>query len=396
MKGGGASLANTYEGIIISDIHCSAFDAKIWYDELDKEFLEPLQEREKLDFVVITGDLFHGKISINSQYAKMVMKFLLKLIAICKDKDAKLRIIKGTESHDNYQLDVIEILFRKSDCDLKIIHTVETEWLFEDMQVLYLPEEYIPDMKEYYGEYFKNTYDMVFGHGMINEVAHIAVGQESEETMSRAPIFNVNELISISKGPIFFGHIHKQITYKDQFFYVNSFSRWAFGEEGDKGYYQCTYSPSTTEYDTKYIVNKSARRFDTLSIVPEINKPIDEQVNYIVKLANSLVIDYLRVTLEIPEEYENPGLITTMINEVFASHRKIKVKIVNHSKVKKKREMEEKITKLLNNYGFIFDKTLTRLEKLQRYIEKKYGRNISLDRLSSYVGEDVVKGEEAG
>jgi len=386
-----------YVGAIASDLHNGAFDPKRWYEELEKGFLDYLESLIVLDFVVITGDFFDTKISMNSDHATYALKFLTKLLKICEKKNAKCRIIKGTESHDNKQLEIFKVLYRSTKCDFKVIQTVEDEWLFDDLHVLYIPEEYMSDMNEYYKEYFAKTYDMIFGHGMINQVLHIATNQESEVTMSKAPIFKTNELFAICKGPIFFGHIHKDIVIDNKFYYVNSFSRWSFGEEEDKGFRMCFYSPVTGKYRVEYIVNKLARRFDTITVdcgSPDFNKTEKEQIEYLMKLVDTFIIDYLRLEINIPEDYPNPNLFTKMLNEVFSKFKNIKLKINNNSKLRQKKEIEEKVNILLEKYGFIFNKSISYEEKLSRFIKEKYGRNIPVDKIRQYLFEGIsAKGE---
>jgi DNA repair exonuclease SbcCD nuclease subunit len=381
-----------YIGAVLSDPHAGAFDPNQWYDELNKGFLNYIDKLEILDFLVITGDYFHTKISANSEYAKYALKFLTRVLKICAEKNTKFRIIKGTESHDNKQLEMFDGLRGVANCDFRVIHTVEKEWLFEDMHVLYIPEEYMEDKDEYYKEYFEDTYDYVFGHGLVDKAVFIAATQESETTRSQAPIFKTDELHAICKGPIYFGHIHKPMLV-GRFRYVGSYSRWAFGEEEDKGFLMTYYTPESSDYIDEFIVNKNARRFDTVKIEytsTVFNKTEKEQMEYLLKLASSLVVDYLRLEVNIPEEYPNPMLLTNMLNETFSKYSKVKLKINNNSKLRQKKETEEKVNKLLDMYGFIFDKSIEPDEKIVEYIKIKYQRNIPIERMRMYLHDEIL------
>lgn len=391
-KDGEISLSKyAYVGAVLSDPHSGAFDAKIWYDELNKGFIKDLEALAILDFLIISGDFYHTKISANSDHAKYSMKFFSKLLKICKEKNAKFRIIKGTESHDNKQLEMLEGLQGATECDFRVIHTVEKEWLFEDLKVLYIPEEYMEDKDEFYKEYFEDTYDYVIGHGVVDKAAFLAASQESEATRSQAPIFKTDDLHEICKGPIYFGHIHKPMQV-GRFRYVGSYSRWAFGEEEDKGYIMTYYNPETGEYTDEFIVNKRARRFDTVKIEytsAVFSKTEKEQIEYFLELGTALLVDYLRLEINIPEEYPNPMLLTSMLNETFSKYSKIKLKINNNSKLRQKKETEEKVNILLDRFGFIFDKTLEPEEKISRYIKIKNGRNIPVERMRRYLTEEI-------
>lgn len=377
-------MSNTYIGAIIADIHAGAFNGAILQKELKKGFLKHLKSMSKLDFVVIAGDLFDTKISLNSDHTKYIFGFLKDLMSICESKNAKLRIIKGTESHDNQQLDVLN-QFIQSDCDIRIINTVEKEDLFEDFRVLYIPEEYMKDIDEYYNDYFNDTYDMLFGHGMVNEVVFGAKSQQSEVTMSRAPVFKTEKLISICKGPIFFGHIHKHQVIKDDMFYVGSYSRWCFGEEEPKGFMTVEYNTGDNIYDAKFIENEYARLFAT--IVVDYNSSFyrsdpNQQIEYIMSLAKGTLADKVRIIFNIPEDYEQPILLINLINEIFAKQSDIKVVINNNAKdIRNKKALEEKVTQLLNTYDFLFDKGIPTDEKLVKYIELKYNKDIDIETM---------------
>jgi DNA repair exonuclease SbcCD nuclease subunit len=381
-----------YVGAVLSDPHNGAFDAKQWYKELEKGFVKDIEKLAVLDFLVITGDYFDTKISANSEHAKYALKLITKLLKICAEKKTKFRIIKGTESHDNKQLEMFDGLQGVANCDFRVIHTVEKEWLFDDMQVLYIPEEYMENKEEYYKDYFEDKYDYIFGHGLVDKAVFLAATQESEATRSQAPIFKTDELQAICKGPIYFGHIHKPMQV-GRFRYVGSYSRWAFGEEEDKGYLMTYYTPVTGDYTDEFIVNENARRFDTVKIEytsTVFNKTEKEQMEYLLQLAEGLNVDFLRLEINIPEEYPNPMLLTNMLNETFSKYSKVKLKINNNSKLRQKKETEEKVNQLLDKYGFIFDKSKEPEEKIVEFIRIKYGRNISLDKMRHYLFEEIL------
>lgn len=386
-------INNEYHYVILSDPHNGAFKATIWYEEL-KLFLNRVEKMKKLDFIIITGDYFHTKISANSDDAKYALKFLTKLLKLCAKKGSKLRIIKGTESHDNRQLEMFDGLNGVANCDFKIFHTVGEEWLFDDLRVLYIPEEYMEDKDEYYKQYFENDnkYDFIFGHGLMDKAVFLAATQESEETRSQAPIFKVNDLHNISHGPIYFGHIHKPMVI-DRFKYVGSYSRWAFGEEEDKGFIIGTYNTETKEFTDEFIVNEKARRFDTIKLEYTstiFKKSEQEQVSYLIELVKSFQVDFLRLEINIPIDYPNPLLLTGLLNETFNKYAGVKLKIINNSKMRQKKEMEEKVDKLLKTYGFLFDNSRSPEEKISKYIEIRYGRVIPIDKMTKYLYEDPV------
>lgn len=385
-------MNETYVGLIIADVHVGAIDPLTLHNELRQSFLSYIESLKVLDFIVIAGDLFDSRISLNSEHAKQLFYFLRDLIQICSRRNIKLRILKGTESHDNKQLEIIKYISTLG--DVKIISTVSEEDLFDNLKVLYIPEEYMNNMEEFYDEFLNNkTYDMIFGHGLVSDVAFIAKMQESEVTMSKAPVFDSNKLLSICKGPIFFGHIHKPQCIKDRLYYVGSFSRWVFGEEEKKGFMSVAYTPDTGSFQTEFIENKYAKEYNTMIIDYKSDfykNDANMQIEHIISLVNNITVDKLRIIFNIPEDYPNPTLLTNLINDVFSKYSHIKVIIKNNSKEKqKKEEMEKKIQSLIDTYDFIFDKGIKTEEKLSRYIKIKYNKDISVEQIRQYIYEKI-------
>ena len=375
-----------YKGVMIADIHFGALPVERLYNELEI-FLDFI-EKKSLDFIVILGDWFDKKINLNSKDAKYSTVFFERICQICIDNDIKLRIIQGTESHDNSQLEVLEILAKNKPVDFKVFYEVEEEELFPDFNVLYVPEEYINSIDEKYGKYMNKKYDMIFGHGMIQEVKFAALIQSSETTMKKAPIFKSKMLCDMCYGPIFFGHIHTKDIFNDRLYYVGSYSRWKFGEEEDKGFYYVKYENDTKEFEAKFIVNDKAMKYDTIEIYEKesgfYKLNTENQIKYIQSLIQSFEYDFLRLQFYIPQGYENENLLINMVNESFGKYKNLKLDFKVNSKIKSKREVEEKINLLLDKYGFIFDNKIDTYTKINKFILEKYNKDISVEKIKEY------------
>lgn len=383
-----------YVGAIAADLHCGAIEAKQWFFELSEGYLSYLEGLAILDYVIIAGDYFDSKISLNGESAQYGLKFLMSLLRICEEKGSKLRIVKGTESHDNRQLEILSVIAKSTKCDVRIIENVESEWLFHDLHVLYIPEEYMSDKDEFYKEHFSEKYDLVIGHGLVDEALYFAAKQESETTMLKAPVHSIEKLLEICHGYVFFGHIHKRIVLRERFRYVNSYSRWAFGEEDEKGFCMYFYDPVSKIARDEYIINEHARKFDTVEVIcnPNAVSNEKEQVDYLVNLASTLMIDYIRLEITIPEEHPNPALITNLINETFQKHKNVKVKLINNGKLRKEKEVDDKIKHLLERYSFVFDKKALPEEKLVEFIKIHYKKEINIDKMRKYLYDSLTKG----
>lgn len=368
--------------VTIGDIHFGAMDSKILLKELREEFLDRLKQMPIIDMIVITGDTYDHKLSLNSNHTKACFSFMRELCDIAVAKNAAVRVIKGTLSHDNDQLDNLHMF---SDmCDFKIINALEGEF-FRGSNILYMPEEYLDDDESYYDEWVNTTWDLIFGHGMIKEAAFIAHKQESAITMKKAIILKTEKMLDVCKGIILFGHIHTAGKYKKRFYYGGSFSRWCFGEEEDKGFNIVYYNPEHPEkVKVEFMVNKQARIFDTVTL--DIRSSDIERVCETIKNAIDMThYDKKRVIVNLSEEISNARLMASMITEIFGKYENVKLVINSLAKEQIRRNNDEKVERLLEEYGFIFDKTLSKEEKIYRYINKKYNRNIPVDKIRDYL-----------
>lgn len=374
--------------VTIADVHCGAFDADEWYKQMTF-IVDKVEEIEEFDAVIIAGDYFHKKLSANSDHMKAGMRIFFRLFKICMDRDAYFRIIKGTESHDNSQLELFNELQFVSNGLFKLFSTLGDEMLFPNLKVLYVPEEY-KQGDEYYNEYLdgENTYDFIFGHGMTDLASFVAKVQESEDTHPSAPIFEVGALLKNSTGGVYFGHIHKRMQ-KKRFRYIGSPFTWAFGETDDKGF-------MVTDYDTEkrkiiketFVHNDLVTRYDTWRYKPDdaiFKTSPDEIIRTLMVRVKDYNIGYLRLHLTIPEEYPDSILLIHLLNEVFAFHEFIRLKVEDNAKITRREKLKNEMDEALSEYSFLFDKSLTEDEKIQSYIEMKYGRNIPIEKIKNHL-----------
>ena len=139
--------------LVVGDIHFGYYPPELLY----KEFQLILQtiENNSIDCVVIAGDYYDTKLNMSSAHAVYSVKAFSDLIKLCEELGIKVRQIKGTNSHDpENQLKNLAQIANSSKCDYKLYLTVDEEEIFPGMNVLYIPEEYMEDSKEYYKDYF--------------------------------------------------------------------------------------------------------------------------------------------------------------------------------------------------------------------------------------------------
>lgn len=353
-----------YNGVVISDIHFDAIPSKQLYSQLNKVFLKELRKMEKLDIIVIAGDLLHHKISFNSETARLCIKFIEKLVSIAKKKDAKVRILKGTRNHDLDQLNNFYYLENDPDVDFRIINTVTSEKLFPNLKVLWLPEEYMEDKEEYYREYFSEKYDLCFGHGTFKHTAFMNQELKTERPIKNAPIFDYNELNEIVHGPIIFGHIHEASKYKGKVFYCGSFTRWSFGEEKRKGFRTFQYSTKKKSYKVGFKENILAETYITMDLselLEDEEKTIEEKIKIIEEMKEEKGIDHLRIRIGKTSDITNLSLL----KKYFEDDNEVKITSENIQ-----RSVEEEDNRIEEEYSFIFNKEFSIVEIISRYLSK--------------------------
>ena len=362
----------------LADVHFNAVKPDKLYEQLNTIFLGYLKTHE-IDMVVIAGDFYHSIVSLNSYAAKLSMEFMSNLLTVATYRGIRyIRIIKGTASHDNNQLDNFRIFEKREDVNLRIFDTVAEEEL-EGYRILYLPEEYMKNVDEYYEDFFKQTYDVIFGHGMFRETAFTASKQDSAITLSKAPVFESGKMCEICKGPIIFGHIHTKCSIGDKITYVGSFSRWVYGEESPKGFLVTLIKDDGT-FANEFIENTLAEKYDTITVT-DIYKYNDNPEQFVNEM-KAFVKDHLRIIVILSGEHDY-AYITSFLREYYSKKSEYKLQIVDKTEVVRQVEQEKKIDDLMEKYKFVFDHNISRPEKISKFIKVRDKSDVSVDRIES-------------
>lgn len=381
------------KGLVLADLHIGAYSST----QTRKEFLflKDFMKDKYYSFIIIAGDYFDKKLYSNEEYVVIANELFLFLLSRCD----KLRMVAGTKSHDNDQYKIFSQYENRSiaelldkEIDFRVINTFEEEELFDELKVLYLPEEYIYDKKEYYKDILnkENKYDYVFGHGVIQEAMTNAVRATKKDSSKRkkAPVFNTMELSRICKGQVYFGHYHINTNINNKVFYVGSYSRYKFGEEEAKGFYEI--STDGNHYINRFIENVSTEKYVQIpySFNNEIFKSdIDVlgKLKDIIRKKDLSNIDHLKLIFNIPDEYPNPEFFINLVNDVFRDRDDIKVEITNGYIVTKRSSTKEEVKEVLNTYPYIFEKNSTPEENISYFIRDRYSKDVPVERVKKYL-----------
>lgn len=233
-------MKKNHKLVCVGDLHWGAVPPEILTAELDETLVQWLLNNE-FDGLIQLGDYFDRRLNLESADAKAAFRLTVTLCQICQERSVPFRIVRGTLSHDGYQLDSFRALEAEYSM-FRIVSSATYEELLPDFHVLFMPEEYPTDYNDYYSQFFFNEdgndvqYDAIFGHGEIDVAANWSSMNEGERHYGGTPCHQASDLLEHCVGPVWFGHVHARFRYKKRLGYPGSFSRWCHGDESPKGF----------------------------------------------------------------------------------------------------------------------------------------------------------------
>jgi hypothetical protein len=190
-----------------------------------------------IDILIHAGDLFDQVCDLNT--ANVVVHanhLLIDLAHECIKHNVKVRLNRGTWTHDRTQLTYAYELMKKAGLtDIKLYNTVAVEYLSEyGIYIGYIPDDMpykdttsiISILKEQMKPYGIDKLDYIIAHGVFDVL---------DLPVKRGLVFNTELMESIVSKRIISGHIHTPSVH-GKLIYVGSFDRLAHGEEHTKGF----------------------------------------------------------------------------------------------------------------------------------------------------------------
>lgn len=351
--------------LVIADIHFGNKSDRELYESLQEKFISKIDETT--DAVIIAGDLFDRILKLNESACLYAFNFIENILKLSKIYNFKVRIIKGTKSHDFNQLNN----FKKyeSEYDFKIIEVVSEEELFDSHMVLYIPEEYIENENIYYEKYFNKTYNSIFFHGTMNFASyssHVKINKEGKN----APNFSSEKIANLAKGAVVGGHIHIKQNYMNKIFYTGSFYRTKFGESEDKAFIQYLYNTEDDTFKINYIINDLAPEYVTINF-KDLEGTLEEKI----KLVEELKEEYENIRIDIDEEdVKSNNIILENLNKL--TDETVKVKVTNNFK----EEYDDK-------YDFILKKELPLNETIKKFGELMFNKDLKIETINKFLND---------
>ena len=386
-----------HKGLLLADLHIGVIDPKRQYEEIESIIFTTIK-KEIPDYIIFLGDYFDRKAALNDHLSKYSVMIFSKLIDLCEsiNEKMKIRLIYGTESHEWNQYVVLNILFWHTKLDIKVINYAEEELLFDDLKVLYLPEEHLLNKGEYYQKYLSKPkeYDYIFGHGIIREIMKEAAIHidSSTSTRKKVPVFTTGELTYACKGQIYFGHYHIHTNMNDTVFYVGSFNRWQFGEEEPKGIELVTKTKN--DYKEKFIENTMTDVYKTISFgfentIFQSMEKLEKKLNQIDQMIKDQIFDHVRFQFNIPENAFDAEYIMNYLKERYKFNKRVKLLICNGYAKTKKETAKKEVEEWNRQNAPIFDRNLPIEEKVSYFIGLEFKREISPEKTELYLNHEL-------
>ena len=382
-----------YNILAIADIHWGAMDPDEMYNNL-QYFLDFIRMKGDIDLVVICGDYFDYRLTLNSKSALKSLRWFDELYNTCKENGVKrLRAIKGTREHDNDQWEAIHPketgeFFRK-------FYTCTSEETLPNLKCIYCPDETV-NLKEYEELYLKEMmtlHDIGFFHGNFDTQLPKMVIDQNLEANIPSIIYFKDHWSKVINGPLVSGHWHV-FTDLDPLIYIGSYDRWSFGEEEDKGFLFIQYDTNDHSYYWKHIENPFARKFDTIIIDNTLCVTPDDFANLsqdIQDLKKSDPEMKIRIVYQITSENEESMVNFNEFKNIISSMRNVKVDIKDFIKKRNKEKQKERVAISSGKYSYILDHPLEIKSNIHEYLMREKNIDIPLETIDSIIGKYIPK-----
>jgi len=382
-----------YNILALADIHWGAMDPDEMYENLSL-VLEFIKAKGDIDLVVICGDYFDYRLTLNSKAALMALRWFDELYDTCISYGVKrLRAIKGTKEHDNEQWEAIHPnetgeFFKKF-----YVNTIEET--LPGLKCIYCPDETL-NLDDYIKEYVANLVeicDIGFFHGNFDTQLPKMVIEQNLDAKIPSIIFFKDTWQRMIRGPLIAGHWHT-FTDLDPLIYVGSFDRWAFGEEEDKGMLFIQYDTEDHSYFWNRVINPFARNFVTLSIDSGLVHTPDDFADVRKTIENLKSADSgirIKVYYILTEEDSEAVANFNQFRNVVSSMRGVKVELKDLAKKSKRKQEKEDIAITSERYSYILDHPTDVINNVHEFLLRERDVDIPVEVIEEMLGKYINK-----
>ena len=362
--------------IHIADIHFGAMEPETEYNILKEQFLIPISLLPKIDIISIDGDLFDKKFMANSEPIKYAILFVGELVQICKQKNATLVLVKGTDSHAANQQRLFYHYLSDPEIDIRIVETIKFEYI-KGAKILCIPELYGIDESVYRHFFFESGwYDEAFIHCTCQ-------GAVYGDNVGQGRLLTKEDFI-YCRGMAISGHVHKPGCFFGWYYYTGCPIRYKFGEEEAKGFLIVVHDLDTHVHYVEF-EEITSFRYNTIQLTrKELSEDPKRIIDYINNLKQNEGIDFLKVRFVDPV----PGYNQTIINNYYRTNPNFVMEFLDATE--RAQIEQEQIMKNNLEYSYLTDNNLSEYEKFVMYVNNSEGGEfITVDKLMEILKEIV-------
>lgn len=308
-----------------------------------KETIFPFIINQSIKMLIIEGDLFDRRISINDPDHSLIILFISELIDLLANNNVALRVLEGTPSHDWKQSRLFKTLIDQKESSINYAYFDDIA--IEDNNVLNKTILYIPDEWGISSEYTYNHVLKLLKDKHLSRVDYIVMHGMFDYQVASLPnapfmkaVHNSTNYLSICNYYIFIGHVHTFSSY-ERIIATGSFQRLAHNEEENKGCLLYTHNDDLDKCQYRLIPNQNAKIYKTITLPSNMEKsekliaktisklPIDSHLrvvckkdNHILSIWNKLQMTYLDYNLSkkvIDKDVSKPVLDVSEIKDSF-------------------------------------------------------------------------------
>lgn len=254
-----------WKAIALADLHCGCprWDPLHFRECIDKYVIPVITD--EIDYVFICGDFFDLGLNMSSIASAVAISVISDLKRACTDHNCKLRVLRGTFTHDRHQPRHFLASSPEYNKCTRVIEDMSVEVDADtETSILYMPDNLQFDdtyaaVDKLLAEHNLDKVDLVIRHGYFSHMLPPGIPEP-------ANTLDADKFSRYYRGCVLNGHVHLSSIYKNVIS-VGSFGRLAHGEEGPKGFYKVNRD-TEGKYSFEFIENKDALKFNTIDLTP--------------------------------------------------------------------------------------------------------------------------------
>ena len=360
--------------INISDLHIGSQREPSEYSRELIDIIDYIDKvRDELNVLTLAGDLFDRVFPANHKAVKMVIDFVQALRIRAEAYKFIIFIVKGTESHDSSQLDILKGMEEEG-----VLYIIKDVSFYEIGGLLFrfIPEYYSKSYDELYQKAFTSKADVTVYHGAIEGAAFYLKNDLTSQEVNQAQIIRINDLVETTGLYTVCGHIHNRVNLRKNIWYTGSYTSHSFSDAGsEKGFDDIRIDLETGDYSCKFVRNRKATNYMILDATDVFkNSPLSKVKGYFASLKlDTNSSDEIRIDIDAnmltDEEYK---CMETVVS-TFKSHFKFNIS----RQIVQSRSSES----IISDAEYVLNPKVSIYEKIKRIISDEYDYEIEISEI---------------